>query len=944
MRVQYASGRKQLCQLDVESNIASGSTLSSGTYYFWLVGRNDVGYNTPSEVAVVTLTTSNTHSIELTIPSVAFIPGENWKQLLILINTSNNPSTAKVLYIFETDELVLPYSLTLLKSAHITPSRNVTVLPSGSEVLSGEVVTLNSDGNIYFKTLSGSNWKRHFESYFVGLVTDTEDSILGCDTPLSLLNSSRHVINYDYSLDGSKGEARKYWIYNDTTVPLFKGRQLGLIISIEDADVSTVFYGLLQVVFEGYFDSIEEEYVLLKDSVSGFSYLDVEIPYSSNLENLQLEKELLPGQAFQFKVFPEFDLSDLGLDTQTLPMDGNITLIPYLVPVTAKESDLGDLLGSVILGTDSNLRRVYPTTGLSAWVDTGVSIVDGKIAKAVNPSVVFNLQPNSSQLLAINSIGNVYPVESVRPYEKLRCKVETLPGISRVSQAFTFEAPIDSDPTIEFNLTYPTKIRDNYPDVIKSSTKGFFNAEEILVFVEREILVDTTPTRQVTVFSGITPTNSTQDSIVLNWSNGVSYLYPLASTTQPSEFKETQDFSLYSGIDCNVTDIEVSTSGTLHTYSLRVAFKYNGGSISNITHQVSEGCIPEMIETLSQMIQMVKEIEEGFNEISIEFEDIKVDFEEVQSEVDSLATIATTASTTVGTFDTRLTQAETVATQAQTAAAGAVSTANSYSGAISTLNTQISDLQTSASQQSSQIQNLDARVDTLEAGGGSGGGGGGGSGGGGMSILAEVAVPVDESVWGDSLLQVPENLVVNFGLYLVREIPIDTNENPEAFTYPQNQIYIFKSESISSWEYLPPTNQLTFIPYTDSFGSKIGYFSRLNHFNPPEVDTSGYSKLKAIAGSFSHHFMSNGPLGALENCPATDLVHEGLYIVKNQPLFSNGNITSNDGLPELYYFNQGTLWSEVASQPGGYTNKNKIKASNSTFGYEQGVFFRVGVI
>ena len=588
-KIQYASGREQLCAVTLDTLAGS---LAADTYYFWLQSRNDVGYNLPGPIAEITV--NGSQGIALTIPEQALIQGENWLQYAISIGTTSVATEAKLLLVFDVSEITLPYTVNLTLPVHIQTERELASLPT-TNLINGLLVSNTTTGIVSRYSSFSTQWHRHYDGFNVAIIDTTDNGILGCDTPLDLIDNSRHVINYDYAMDGSEGVSRRYWLFNNTTSTLSIDREIGITATIQDDDVSSLFYNLFQVVFEGYFDRVEEEFVLTTNGTTPFSYLSVEVPYSATMENLILERNLAPEQAFQFRVFPEFDITELGLVRSLLPIDSDVNLVPFLVPNQGKPTDLGELLGDVIIGNDPNLRRVYPTAGLSAFVDTGISIISGSIARVRSTSVAFGLQSNvNNQILAINTAGNVYPVTTLRANERQRALVSTLSGESAAS---TFSSQIEgnSNPNINVVVTYPTTIRANFNDVIAGSNKGDFNAEEIVFYVRKRNALNgaIVETRR---FAGFTPTNTTSDSFSFLYANGVVHAGDIPSA----------DFGLFSPTTLISANLTVqNTTGTFY-FDFAVSFKYNGNSVTNINHSPLNGSVEELAQNLATIAENSK--------------------------------------------------------------------------------------------------------------------------------------------------------------------------------------------------------------------------------------------------------------------------------------------------------------------------------------------------
>lgn len=588
-KIQFASGRQSLCALTLDA-IAGNITLpESTTYYFWLQARNDCGYNLPGPVSNISIFENS--GIKVTIPEQALISGENWLQYIILVADTNDITQANVLLVIENENLVFPYEINLTENVHLETPRVLTTAPT-TNLVNGLVYSESSSGNIFFYSSLSNTWKRHYEGFNTGIIQTTEDLLLGCDTALIDIAPSRYIINYDYPMNGQKGKSRKYWIFNNSSNELEVDRQLGITTTIQDQDVSSLFYGLFKVVFEGYFDRVTNQYV---DDFT-FSFINVEQSYESSMQNLILEKELLPQQAFQFSVFPEFNENELGLAKNLLPADSSINLVPFLIPNTGRPTDLGILLGDSIVGIDSNLRRVYPAVGLSAFVDTGVTIIDGVLAKTTAPTLVVGFQSEQeNQILAINSSGSLYSLSSgstLRVNERQRALVSTLAGESKVS-TFSSQIEANTNPVININITYPTLIRANYPDVISGSDKGEFNAEEIVFYVRKRESLDGTviETRRM---GGFLPTNTISDSFEFLYEDAVIYTAALPSV----------DFGFYEPEQLLLEDVQLTNTIGGFFFDIAVSFKYNGTTLSSISH--GGNSIVELLKPLNEMADQLK--------------------------------------------------------------------------------------------------------------------------------------------------------------------------------------------------------------------------------------------------------------------------------------------------------------------------------------------------
>ena len=608
-RVQFASFAKIAC--DINSSVISGSLTAgkAGTYYFWLSYRNDVGFSRPS-ANPTSLTVSANDGIRITLPSAAYQSGENIWQYFISVNTTNDASTAKVLLVIDAQTasqlpISLPLNIDITQDEHLETEKTVTTanLPTGSDLLNGIIRTNSTTGKNYryissssstadgdeVITASPGRWHVYKDGYSCYL-TDTTDSARGCDTPLQLIDDTRNILNLEYSLDGNAGKFRRYWVFNNNTSNIVAGKRIGLTINNQGEDVSPSYVGLLKTVFEGYFDQANRELITtLEDDITSFSYQGVVEPYSLDQNNFVLERNLAQNQAFQFKVYPEFDISQVSSSDMIPAYDSELTISPFIYANQGKPTDLGAFLGNAILSTDANYRRILPNTGLSVKVLSGSGIVNNYFWSNVPESSALGLATNTAdQKLAVNTNGSVYVVNSLASNEDLRALVSTVSGQSEIS-SYTTEVEGDTNPSITLTINYPSSIRANYDDVIKGSNAGVFNAETINVYVRKRnssggAVVETRR------FTGNTPTNTTSDQFTLNYSDGAV----ITNGTEPSSA-----FGLFAPATPTVDTI-TNTTGTFY-FDVAVSFVYSGSSVTAISHKPIDGCIEELSQSIADL-------------------------------------------------------------------------------------------------------------------------------------------------------------------------------------------------------------------------------------------------------------------------------------------------------------------------------------------------------
>jgi hypothetical protein len=608
MRFQYASGRSRLCTL---STGTTGGSISAGTYYFWLQGRNDVGYTLFSDSSSVTVSESS-GGITLTIPSDAYREGENWSFFAISINTVDDPSTSKLLLLVPAvtssqAPISLPQTLTLTEENHIATEQTVSDL--GISVKNGSLREYSVNSNVYRYSststaeIDGSSvisaspqsgrWLLHKDG-FSTYITSTEDSELGCDVSVLEIDEDNNVIDINYALDGSEGLKRKFWFYNDTQSTIASGKVFGLIVEVLGQDVTTNFYGFLQTTFKGHWDRTSESLITtLVDGVTDLPYLDITETFDKSQNNLILTRDLEPGQAWILEVYPEFSNHELSANVLP-PYGSNIELYGFIYLNSVTSTDLGDFLGDCILPTDPNLRRVVPLAGRAVKVLSGISIVDRKHSGKATESSGLGLASNTAdQLIVLGSNGGVYVDTVVADTEALRAKVSTVAGYSHVSVGSSGLYEGATTATFDVNLTYPDSIRPDYPDVIANDSNGEFNISGIRIFIVRKDF-DTEAFYDVKVTDLIYVADPFPTSISIDYST----LNDFDSNT----FLSLPQFGLWEPSQPSITDVG---TGSIYKYQAYCQYYYDGNIVTGIDHKPSSGCIQEISSQFSSVFEEV---------------------------------------------------------------------------------------------------------------------------------------------------------------------------------------------------------------------------------------------------------------------------------------------------------------------------------------------------
>ena len=613
IRYQYASGRQQLCAINTSTGIVPGvgtgmtAAKAGTTYYFWIQGRNDIGYNLFSSSSSATAAVGE--RIQLTIPADCFRAGENWRLFTISVNTVDDPATSTVLLCFDAVDttatnptpITLPYSVNLISDDHIS-----TVVERGSvgtfpltDLVNGMIVNYSPTGllyryaqgstktidNLYTFAATGGRWI-HYKDGTNTFITDTTDTFLGCDVDVSNPEVDlSSVLNLDYALDGSEGYSRKLWINNDTNTIVEQGTLVGLALTIGGVDVSSYYTGLLKVIFEGYVNTTTGE--LDTTSVNGITdlpLLDAEIEYSEGKTDFSIFKPLNPGFAYQLRVFPEFNIYELR---QRPPEGAQLSIYPYLFRFASKPSELAVFIGDYISDGNAGRRRIYPSVPFQVFANGGSGFVNGRSFTNVGFSTVGLIQQEQvNQKIIVNSDGAVYreePTATLEPNEALRALVSTEIGESIASPTAASFTANSTDFTATVTVTHPDKIRGSYPDVIAGSSVAQFTSSGVNIYISKA--------GETRVFTFPAPSfGSISDDYNLTWSSG---------TVVDASAIPTTEFGFWTPNPVTVADISDTTSA--ETYSAYASYTFNGTIVTNISHSTANGCIPEWSFNLSEL-------------------------------------------------------------------------------------------------------------------------------------------------------------------------------------------------------------------------------------------------------------------------------------------------------------------------------------------------------
>lgn len=600
VKTLYSSGREKLPVLNVQA-VSGGSITSAkaGTYYFWVQGRNSIGYNLPSNIIGVTVAAGQ--RIQIIISTDHYRPGEFWNEFIISFSTSNSSINGCIslgVPALTTNQTVisLPTTVFVSRDEHLELNKsvsNIASLPSGADLINGMVRNITNLGIIYrydsASTLTVDNvnvlaaasgrWIKWDDGFNINVV-DTENDSIGAKQEI-LANADLLRTSYEsYPADGTQGKFQKFWIVNNSSSSILSGTAIGLNVSAGGFDKSTAFNGLLRIVPEGFVDLATGN--LDTTDASGIGTMlgiGSEYIYSSAGTGIRLQKSLPPNSALSLRIYPKFTANQLA---NQVPNGTTLSVYPTLSNSIGEFTAIGELIGDVITN-DLDRVRIVPGINNTAISLAGSGVVKSFAFTGVGESTIYDLVSNTAnQKIIINGNGVCFVGNNPSSTEAIRAIVGTTSGVTNPS---TYTSTITGSATTAFNITVPYPytngngiIRSNYPDTrIQGNNKGYFNPSVLKIYIQR------TDTNEIRVFNQTVVPGVTQIFTGLSWTSG-TIVGSLPTQSDP-------EFSLYAP---QVITTWSTTSAGAVTFRVCTAFEYDGSTITKISHDPGLGCIEEL--------------------------------------------------------------------------------------------------------------------------------------------------------------------------------------------------------------------------------------------------------------------------------------------------------------------------------------------------------------
>lgn len=547
----YAGIPSQISAPVVNVTVGSLTTAVSGSLYWQMQNRQ--GFNLYSTPTTINLTAGQ--GLSVTVPDCN-CEGYEAISYILSFSPTNTYLAAYVIATYSALD-VLPGTIILNKDDHFKTQLsigNTSQLPTNK--IEGMRVYVDAWGEI--RAWVGGEWVAVYPQEFQTLISSTR-SINGCDRQLSEFTEEQKqiIIRPDYAVDRSYSEPVKFWLRNETTSPYFAGRSISVGISWGDTDLTDLFFGAgaVNLTFLGYVKLTDGS---LDTSASGggeMTGINQRITYTNNNSGLILEKDLPSGYAYLVAVEIQVDVASLG---GRVAENAQIEVSLSIGERVGYYSGVAAIIGNLI-SAGLDLRRIVPDTGLSAIALSGSGIVNGRSFIGVGERGVFSLVANTAnQIVAINGNGTCLVVSELNAGQVLRAKIGTLNGIGK--PVFAGEIALSSSTQLQINLTRPTAIRSDYPDVIAGNAKGIFNATSVRVWVGGylySVALEPGETTQILTLTGV---------------GGSSSSVPVS------------ELGLYTPVINSISAINGTSSFLSGNYLVFVAYYYEN-TVTSISHQ-----------------------------------------------------------------------------------------------------------------------------------------------------------------------------------------------------------------------------------------------------------------------------------------------------------------------------------------------------------------------
>jgi hypothetical protein len=389
LRTFYAGGRNNLSAPIITT--PAGSLNGGGnTYYFWIKARNIVGWNNPSASLAVTIGAAK--NIEISASNFTIYPTEGWKKMAIMMNTTDDFSTSRIITtidLYDNDGITLLTQPAIILSQQYILSGNSTI----ASITNLPTVLLPNGFRIRVQNLNNVYECVNNSTELVDNLTVLQGT--GCKWHLVGTSLTEIDINYDKELfqiveadlepinlpsNAAITIPSKYYILNDTGNALATG-ELDLNVFKSDLGLQLNY----NVKILGYLNLT----TMVLDT-TGITYVNTVISYPAT--KFMLSKDLPLGSALVFEVLPVIQMNQVvlpGTYITLYPRLNNYIVVDTLQSWAEGVDTLAELKAipqSLIIDKQSihvkSVNRIYTYNASSSLADDG----EGSLIPNFNPA------------------------------------------------------------------------------------------------------------------------------------------------------------------------------------------------------------------------------------------------------------------------------------------------------------------------------------------------------------------------------------------------------------------------------------------------------------------------------------------------------------------------------------------------------------------------------
>lgn len=581
----------------------SGGTITvakAGTYYFWLQYRNRAGYSLVS-ASSSSVTVAAGQKIRITIPGGArpSPDGTDIQEYVVIMHTSDSAAGAKVAATFpgyqaDGTPYSLPAQIELDRDSHLDPGAtvaNVAALPASPVHGQRRYISDIDEIRAYDAIFTPTGWKNVYPEVLNTYINSAIGEY-GANADLTSNIDEANIIKRAYAVDGSLSKPVGFWLVNDGTTAISKGTRIGIKVAIGGVDVTSlgIMAGLIKMTFKGFANTTTGVKDTTGEGGVGLMGVDAALDYTGEDTSFVLEKDLPAGSAYILEV----QLQAAAFNLQNRGAQGaGISFLPFFFTNFAIYNPAADYLGSAIFAVGDRRRVVPNGPGLVALALGGqgqinTSGIGGYIFPELGEQSVTGLLSNTAnQKVVITPNGTCYVSTTVPATTGLRALVGTVNGRS-VASSFAGSLSLNTTTRFTIQITYPTTIAADYPDVIAGSDKGEFNATNVIIFV-RPVGGGTIREFTRTITPGVA-----SETFTVGDDSGVSP----ASLPAPAT-----DFALFRPAAGYVLNTTAGASPfSTGTYEVAIAYEYNN-TVTSISHDyIDNGCIYELDANVTEVL------------------------------------------------------------------------------------------------------------------------------------------------------------------------------------------------------------------------------------------------------------------------------------------------------------------------------------------------------